>query len=141
MAAFATVLDISLLGGRTVSDTEEERAAELLSVISNVLRSYGKRAGKDLDTLAEADEAYADTLRLVTVDVTVRALRQSVTGEPMSQVSQSALGYSMQGTYAIPGGGVAACIMNNDLKRLGLKRQRIGARDIYGVLNGNGDAD
>ena len=71
-------------------------------------------------------------VKLVTVDVTVRAMSLNSDSEPMSQESQSALGYSWSGTYAVPGGGIANCIMRNDLKRLGLKRQRYGVIDFYG---------
>ena len=44
----------------------------------------------------------------------------------MTQEAQSGLGYSWSGSYAVPGGGIANSILNNDLKKLGLKRQKIG---------------
>ena len=46
----------------------------------------------------------------------------------LKQESQTALGYNWQGTYAIPGGGIAGAIMNNDLKRLGLVRKMQAGR-------------
>lgn len=141
MAAFATVEDITLLGGKKLTADETERAGALLPVVSNMLRSEASRRGYDLDAMAGASEAYADTARMVTVDVTIRAMRQTTDGVPVSQESQTALGYTWQGTYSIPGGGVAGCIMNNDLKRLGLKRQRYGAVDIYGIADGNNNTD
>ena len=58
-------------------------------------------------------------------------MRQTQTGDPLSQESQSADGYTWSGTYAIPGGGIASAIMNNDLKRLGLRRQKYGVIDFY----------
>jgi hypothetical protein len=88
---------------------------------------------KDLDAMVEANPAYASVVKLVTVDVIVRAMRQTTTGEPMSQESQSALGYSWSGTYAIPGGGISGAIMKNDLKRLGLRRQQIGVYELWGA--------
>jgi hypothetical protein len=75
--------------------------------------------------------SYASVVKLVTVDVTMRAYRQNLDGEPVSQESQSALGYTWSGTYAVPGGGVAGAIMRNDLKRLGLRRQRYGVMEIW----------
>ena len=133
--AFATVEDVELLGGKTLTTDERTRTAALLPVISDLLRTEAAKVGRNLDGMIVADEtgAYANTVRMVTVDVTIRALRQDVDGAPMTQVSQSGLGYSVSGTYSIPGGGISNCIMNNDLKRLGLKRQRIGALDIYGI--------
>jgi hypothetical protein len=50
----------------------------------------------------------------------------------MSQESQSALGYSWSGTYAIPGGGIANAVMKNDLKKLGFTIQKIGALKLWG---------
>ena len=48
----------------------------------------------------------------------------------MVQESQSALGYTWSGTYLSPGGGLF--IKDSELKRLGLKRQKIGGINIYG---------
>ena len=81
--------------------------------------------------MAAADEAYASVLKIVTVDVTVRVLRQSTEGDAMTQESQTGLGYSWSGSYAVPGGGIANSILNNDLKKLGLKRQQIGVMYLW----------
>lgn len=133
--AFATVEDVELLGGRTLTADERTRTEALLPVISDLLRNEANKVGRNLDGMIVADEtgAYESTVKLVTVDITIRTLRQDTNGEPMSQESQSGLGYTWSGTYAIPGGGIANAIMRNDLKRLGLRRQRIGALDIYGT--------
>ena len=47
----------------------------------------------------------------------------------MTQYSQSALGYSVSGTYLVPGGGIF--IKNTELKILGLKNQRYGVIEFY----------
>lgn len=49
----------------------------------------------------------------------------------MSQESQSALGYSWSGTFAVAGGGIANSILNNDLKKLGLLKQKMGSEFIW----------
>lgn len=133
--AFATVEDVELLGGKTLTADETTRTAALLPVISDLLRNEANKVGRNLDGMIVADEtgAYGSTVKLATVDIAIRVLRQDTSGEPMSQESQSGLGYTWSGTYAIPGGGIASAIMRNDLKRLGLRRQRIGALDIYGT--------
>ena len=128
--AFATVQDINLLW-RPLSESESERAGALLPLISDALRQCAVAVDKDLDEMAAASETYASTLKLVTVDVVTRVLRQSTEGDAMSQESQSALGYSWSGTYAVPGGGIANAIMNNDLKRLGLLSQQIGTVTLW----------
>jgi hypothetical protein len=122
---FATVNDIETLW-RPLSSSEQSRATALLPLISDELRVLAKNVNKDLDEMAAADEAYASVLKIVTVDVTVRVLRQSTEGDAMTQESQSALGYSWSGTYAVAGGGIANAILNNDLKKLGLRTQQIG---------------
>ena len=122
---FATVNDIETLW-RPLSAPEQSRANALLPLVSDELRVLAKAVNKDLDVMAATDEAYASVLKIVTVDVTVRVLRQSTDGDAMTQESQSALGYSWSGTYAVAGGGIANAILNNDLKKLGLRAQQIG---------------
>lgn len=131
MSAFATLDDVIALSGVAYTTEDQERIEELLPLVSDTLRYEAVKVGKDLDEMKAANEAYASVVKLVTIDVVVRALRQSMDTEPMSQESQSALGYSWSGTYAIPGGGIAAAIMRNDLKRLGLRRQRYGVIDLW----------
>ena len=77
------------------------------------------------------DSALASVAKSVTVDVVARTLMTSTDQEPMTQMSQSALGYSMSGTYLVPGGGLF--IKRSELARLGLRRQRMGVIDWYGI--------
>lgn len=130
MADFATTEDIIVLW-RPLSADESTRAAALLPLVSDALRVCAQNVNVDLDSKAADDMAYASMLKLVTVDIVSRVLRQNTTGEAMSQESQSGLGYSWSGTYAVPGGGIANAIMNNDLKKLGLLRQSIGAVQLW----------
>lgn len=132
MTEFATLADVIALSGKTYTSAEQERIITLLSIVSDALRYEAEKVGKDLDAMAGESLSYASVVKLVTVDVTIRAMRQSADGEPMTQESQSAIGYSWSGTYAIPGGGIASSIMRNDLKRLGLRRQRYGVVEFYG---------
>jgi len=133
VSGFATLADVILLTGRAFTTEEQERVTALLPLVSDALRFEAVKAGKDLDAMIEADEsgAYGNVVKLVTVDVVGRVMRQSMNSEPLSQESRSALGYSWSGTYAIPGGGIAAAIMRNDLKRLGLRRQQYGVMEIW----------
>lgn len=127
---FATVEDINLLW-RALTAAESIRAEALLPPVSDALRVCAQNVNVDLDSKTADDTAYASMLKLVTVDIVSRVLRQNTTGEAMSQESQSGLGYSWSGTYAVPGGGIANAIMNNDLKKLGLLRQSIGAVQLW----------
>lgn len=131
MASFATVADVLEITGKTYTDAETSRIEALLELISDTLRVYATNIGKDLDEMADASTAYANVLKLTTVDIVIRAMRQSLDGDPMTQESQSAIGYTWSGTYAIPGGGIAGAIMKNDLKRLGLRKQRYGVMELW----------
>lgn len=128
MAAFATVEDLELLW-RPLKTSEVEKATALLDEVSDLLRQEAINVGKDLDELIEQTPTMSTVAMGVTVDVVARALMTSTDTEPMSQVSQSAGGYSVSGTFLIPGGG--RFIKTSELARLGLRRQRIGVREFY----------
>jgi len=133
-SAYATIQDVITLSGKMYTAEEQERIGALLPLVSDALRYEAMKVGKNLDQMIEAETtgAYANVVKLVTVDIVVRVMRQSMEGEPMSQESQSGLGYTWSGTYAIAGGGIAAAILRNDLKRLGLRVQRYGMEAMYG---------
>lgn len=131
MASFATLADVLEITGKDYTDEEMNRIETLLELVSDTLRVYATDISKDLDEMAAASTAYANVVKLTTVDIVVRAMRQSFDGDPVSQESQSAIGYTWSGTYAIPGGGIAGAIMRNDLKRLGLRRQKYGTIEFY----------
>lgn len=129
MNAFATVSDLATLWRPLTSD-EQTRAEAILPLISDALRQAATDIGKNLDEMIAESATLGSVAKLVTVDVASRVLRQSTDGDAMTQESQSALGYSWSGTYAVPGGGIANAIMYSDLKRLGLMRQRYGSIDL-----------
>lgn len=128
MANFATIEDLEKLW-RVLKTTERERAEGLLEIVSDSLRVEADKVGKNLDELAADSDAYASVLKSVTVDVVARTLMTSTDQEPMTQMTESALGYSYSGSFLVPGGGLF--IKDTELKRLGLKRQRYGVIDPY----------
>jgi hypothetical protein len=131
MSAFAALSDVQTLTGMTYSEAEQGRINALLPMVSDALCWEAERVGQNLQQMIYENDALASVAKMVTVDIVVRVLRQSQEGEPMSQESQSALGYTWSGTYAVPGGGISGAIMRNDLKRLGIKRQRYGVIDLW----------
>ena len=128
MANFATIEDLEKLW-RVLKPTERERAEGLLEIVSDSLRVEADTVGKNLDELAADSDAYASVLKSVTVDVVARTLMTSTDQEPMTQMTESALGYSYSGSFLVPGGGLF--IKDTELQRLGLKRQRYGVIDPY----------
>lgn len=131
MSSYATLQDVLSISGATYTQAEQERINTLLPLVSDLIKNEGAKAGKDVDYMVDSDTAYSNVVKLVTVDVVTRVLRQSNTGEPMSQESQSALGYSWSGTYAVPGGGVAMSLMENEKRTLGFKAQRYGSITLW----------
>lgn len=127
---FATLEDVEILF-RTLSVDEQTRVDALLPVISDELRYRAFMVGRDLDAMIVLLPGLENVAKEVTVSAISRILRQNTTNEPMTQESQAGLGYSWSGTYAIPGGGIGNAILPSDLKRLGLKRPRIGVIDFY----------
>lgn len=128
MSNFASIEDINTLW-RTLSTEEETRAEALLPIVCDSLRYEAEKEGKDLDAMIEASEPLASVAKSVTVDVIARTLMTSTDQEPMVQSSESALGYSVSGTFLVPGGGLF--IKKTELARLGLRRQRIGVIDTW----------
>lgn len=124
---YATVEDINKLF-RQLSMQEEERSNALIPIVEDLLRQEAKKVGKDLDKMIEDEEIYPNTIKSVIVDVISRVLMTSTNKEPMTQYSQSALGYSVSGTFLSPGGGIF--IKKSELSRLGLKKQKIGTIDL-----------
>ena len=128
MAAFASIEDLSSMW-RALTEEETERAEQLLDVVSDSLRYEAVKVGKDLDQMIADDPYLANVAKSVTVDVLARTLMTSTDSEPLTQFSQSALGYSVSGSFLVPGGGLF--IKKSELARLGLRRQRYGVIDFY----------
>ena len=129
MRAFATLQDLKILW-RPLKEDEEGKAEALLNIVSDSLRVEAHKVKKDLDTMIAESESYASVAKSVTVDVVARTLMTSTDSEPMIQSAEAALGYSVSGTYLVPGGGLF--IKKSELARLGLKRQRGGVIELYG---------
>lgn len=133
-ALYANLSDITGLW-RQLTQAETERAEALLPVICASLRAEAKKTGRDLDQMIEENPDLAEVAKSVTVDVVARTLMTSTNQEPMTQYSESALGYSVSGSFLVPGGGLF--IKRSELARLGLRRQRYGVMEIYGTPEGD----
>lgn len=118
--SFATLNDVIAMF-RPLSPDESARVTTMLPVVSDSLRFEAEKRGKDLDAMVAASTAYASVVKSVTVDVVARVLMTPTDEAPMTQFAQSALGYSVSGSFLVPGGGLF--IKNSELARLGLKRQ------------------
>lgn len=137
MSDFATVSDVIALW-RQLSPGERERAEVLLPLVSDSLRMEAIKVGKNLDQMIEETPVLASVAKSVTVDVVARTLMTPTDETPMTQMTQSGLGYSVSGTYLVPGGGLF--IKRSELARLGLRRQQIGVINLYDAQGNNSSA-
>ena len=138
MIVYATISDVETLW-RTLTLAEQTKATALLQKASSIIRIEAKKVNVDTDTLFNTDEDYANMLTAVTVSMVSRAISKDTSGEPMSQVTQSALGYSVSGTYTMPGRDLY--LLNNEKADLGITRkQRIGGIEFYGINQANNDS-
>lgn len=129
---FATVQDI-VNRYKPLTNDEMTKAEVLIADVSSALRIKAKECNKDLDVLMAEDEDYANVVRMVTCDIVIRRLDQDSSSNSynLQQESQSALGYTWSGTYVNTGGGTS--ILDKDLKKLGLRKQKASFIDFYGV--------
>ena len=130
LKTFASIDDLEVLW-RNVEEHEISRAKELLNTVSHVLRVEARKVNKDLDLLVKEDESYAYLVKSVVIDIVARTLMTSTNQEPMTQFAESDLGYSVSGSFLVPGGGLF--IKDSELKRLGFKKQRFGVINFYDV--------
>lgn len=114
---------------RPLTVDERTKATALIPVVTASLEQEAKKVGRDLEQMITDGDLYEEVFTSVVVDVVGRTLMTSTSQEPMSQMSQSALGYSVSGTFLVPGGGLF--IKKSELARLGLRRQRIRMVDPY----------
>lgn len=129
MALSVTIEQVESLF-RPLTIDERKRAEALIPVVTASLKQEAKKSGQDLEKMIEEGELYEEVFQSVVVDVVTRTILTSTTSEPMTQMSQSALGYSMSGTFLVPGGGLF--IKKSELSRLGLRRQKIRMVNLCG---------
>lgn len=129
LVPFATIEDVELLW-RDLKQEEKTRAESLLEVISDSLRYEAMKVKQNLDTNVKESPILGNVVKSVVVDIVARTLLTSTEDEPMTQTSQSALGYTFSGTYLVPGGGLF--IKKSELSRIGLRKQKYGVIDLYG---------
>lgn len=129
MSNFATTDDL-IQRWRPLTSDEIAQADTLLTDVSNALRVYAYDRGLDIDEMFEVYPARKALAVAITCDVTRREMQSLTDNSPaMSQMSQSALGYSVSGTFLSPGGGLF--IKNAELRLLGLLRQKVKGVDLY----------
>lgn len=130
-AIYATVQDIQDLI-RSLTSAEQDKAGSLLPIASAKLRITAGKYGASIDAMIADNEDFGLAVKEIVCKAVVRALDASAQSGPasvVSQESQSALGYTASMTYL--NAGQSLYYLRNELKDLGIARQRYGALDIY----------
>lgn len=120
MQPFATVTDLAD-GWRTLTTDELARATSLLVRASAMIASELDRAGI---AWPPTTEPLATNLVTVTCDVVRRAMSVPTDFQPVSQYTQSAVGYSETMSYSNPNGDLF--LTAQEKSSLGIGRQRMG---------------
>lgn len=134
---YAEVSDIIALG-RSLTAGQQEAAEVLLAQASAKLRLTAQKYKKNIDELIAdpvTGEDFALAVKSVVVAAVCRALDAVTESGSVSQASETLGAYSY--TYHYANAGQQLYFLNNELKDLGLKRQKVGWLDVYGVT-GNG---
>ena len=129
-AVYATVSDIQAIG-KSLTAQQMESAEVLLTQASAKLRTIAKKYSKSIDELVNNDEDYALTVKAVVIQAVCRALDAVSQSSTVSQGTETIGAYSLTTTYL--NGGQSLYFLKNELKDLGLIRQRYGAIEIYDV--------
>ncbi len=128
MADYATVADVQNMK-RTLSAAEQERATYLLPVVSDIIRYEATKVGKDFDEMISESPVLASVAKAVTVDVVMRELNTPGMQLPSTSYSEAAGGVSQ--SYSLPNASGRIALWPSDLKALGLRRQQIGALNLW----------
>ena len=123
--ALATVDEYKEVYSVHLSDTDKKRVETLLMYASSLLRVEASNRGYNLDIIILKDEAKKYVAKIVVLASVKRAMHTNEVMEaPLEQFSQSAMGYTVSGTYLNPGDDIY--FLNNELKRLGIAKKSQG---------------
>lgn len=101
-----------------------------MEIASALLRTEAKKRGYDLDAMIADDPDKGLIAKILTVNGVVRSLNAASDTSPAAvQGSQSALGYSVSYTYLNAGQDIY--FLKNELKELGIMRQKCGVLEVY----------
>ena len=130
-ANYATVSDIIAIGKNLTA--EEQTSAEILiqtasSKIRIIARKYGIDIDKNISDTTTGDDLSV-TVKNAVVQSVIRAIDSlSSTSTAVSQNSETNGAYNISMTYL--NAGQSLYFLNNELKDLGIIRQRYGAIDL-----------
>lgn len=131
MNIYASIEDYEKVYNVILNKDQQDRLLVLLELASSLLREEGGKRNINLDAVICSSDDKANIAKMVVLACVhrVMAKEDGQDSMPLEQFSQSALGYTFSGTYVNPGDDLY--FLRNELKRMGIIKQRYGAMEIY----------
>ncbi|EEF93199.1 phage protein Gp19/Gp15/Gp42 [Catenibacterium mitsuokai DSM 15897] len=130
MDIYASVEDYEKVYNIALNNEQQKRLLMLIELASSLLREEANKRNMNLSAVISSSDDKANVAKMVVLACVHRVMSKDDGQDmPLEQFSQSALGYTFSGTYVNPGDDLY--YLRNELKRMGIMKQRYGAMDIY----------
>ncbi len=130
MDIYASVEDYEKVYNTALNNEQHKRLLMLIELASSLLREEANKRNMNLSAVISSSDDKANVAKMVVLACVHRVMSKDDNQDmPLEQFSQSALGYTFSGTYVNPGDDLY--YLRNELKRMGIIKQRYGAMEIY----------
>lgn len=130
MDIYASVEDYEKVYNTALNNEQHKRLLMLIELASSLLREEANKRNMNLSAVISSSDDKANVAKMVVLACVHRVMSKDDGQDmPLEQFSQSALGYTFSGTYVNPGDDLY--YLRNELKRMGIIKQRYGAMEIY----------
>ena len=130
MDIYASVEDYEKVYNTALNNDQHKRLLMLIELASSLLREEANKRNMNLSAVISSSDDKANVAKIVVLAYVHRVMSKDDDQDmPLEQFSQSALGYTFSGTYVNPGDDLY--YLRNELKRMGIIKQRYGAMEIY----------
>ena len=130
MDIYASVEDYEKVYNTALNNEQHKRLLMLIELASSLLREEANKRNMNLSAVISSSDDKANVAKMVVLACVHRVMsKDDDQNMPLEQFSQSALGYTFSGTYVNPGDDLY--YLRNELKRMGIIKQRYGAMEIY----------
>lgn len=130
MDIYASIEDYEKVYNIILNNEQQKRLLVLIELASSLLREEANKRKINLSAVINSSDDKANVAKMVVLACVHRVMSKDDDQDmPLEQFSQSALGYTFSGTYVNPGDDLY--YLRNELKRMGIIKQRYGAMEIY----------
>lgn len=130
MDIYASIEDYEKVYNMILNNEQQKRLLVLIELASSLLREEANKRKINLSAVINSSDDKANVAKMVVLACVHRVMAKDDEQDmPLEQFSQSALGYTFSGTYVNPGDDLY--YLKNELKRMGIIKQRYGAMEIY----------